>query len=536
MTIGFRIDTIIMLKKFFRSKKLIFGVEVADWLLVLIGLTLFAVITLVTISKSSIWFDEAFSVYLTKFNFFEIARYTATDVHPPFYYWILKLWVMIFGNSVLAFRSLSLLMGELAIVIGYLLTNRLFGAKAARFSLLFMVLSPMLVRYSQEARMYTLVTVIALAATYVLTYAVNSKKKLPWVIYGILISLGMWTHYFSAIIWIAHWIWRADDIRRKVGKDKFFKTFFSKEWILAHVVAIALFLPWIKTFLSQMFAVQAFGFWIPAVTPETIPNFLTNVFLYLDINKVNGWWTIAFFAVITILIAFSVRTYKVLNDKQRQSYRLIATIAFVPTILLFIMSLPPLRSAFIERYLMTSVVGIAMFVGITFAFNIKKFKIDRRTVGLIIAVCLMVFGISNVWFLGNYNKNTDDSNETMQIIEAVNKKSKAGEPIIVATPWLFYEASFYSNKHNSIYYIEPSEYNFGSLDMLKYNDESKIKQSELASFSKSNPIIWYVGYLQSNEVTLPNSDWKVLEKIYIQDRINGGNEYEAIKCQISPAK
>lgn len=61
-----------------------------DWLVLLVGLGVFAWIALANISAASIWFDEAFSAYITQFSFLDIARYTATDVHPPLYYWALK--------------------------------------------------------------------------------------------------------------------------------------------------------------------------------------------------------------------------------------------------------------------------------------------------------------------------------------------------------------------------------------------------------------------------------------------------------------
>ena len=214
-----------MLKDLFHKKQKLLDVSRRDWLLVIAALSVFITITLATITRFSIWFDESFSAYIIRFNFFDIAKYTASDVHPPLYYWILKIWAAVFGNTELGIRSLSLLFGCLAIVTAFILVNRLFGKRAARFSLLFLVLSPMLVRYSQEARMYTMVAFIALLATFVLTYAVNTKKKLPWAVYGILVSLGMWTHYFSAIVWIAHWLWRADNIRRVTNKNNFMKAF-----------------------------------------------------------------------------------------------------------------------------------------------------------------------------------------------------------------------------------------------------------------------------------------------------------------------
>ena len=154
-----------MFEKIFGRKRQKLSLQIADGYFIAAGLTVFTTITLWTITKSSVWFDEAFGAYMTRFSFFDIARYTAADVHPPLYYWLLKIWGALFGNTELGLRSMSILFGAIAIVFGYLLIHRLFDKKAARISLIFMVLSPMLVRYGQEMRMYTLVTAIALAAT-----------------------------------------------------------------------------------------------------------------------------------------------------------------------------------------------------------------------------------------------------------------------------------------------------------------------------------------------------------------------------------
>jgi 4-amino-4-deoxy-L-arabinose transferase-like glycosyltransferase len=508
------------------------GMQKTDWLYITIGLILFAVITFWTITKSSIWFDEAFGAYLIHFNFIEIARYTATDVHPPLYYWLLKLWSMLFGNTELGLRSMSVLFGGISIIFGYLLTHRLFGKKAARISLIFMVLSPMLVRYSQEARMYTLVAAIALAATYVLTFAINTKKRLPWIVYGVLVGLGMWVHYFSAIVWIAHWIWRGDVIRRVARKGKFIKTFFSKEWIMAHVVAVGSFLPWMPFFASQMFTVQAFGFWIPPVTPNTMTNFMTNVVYYQDAGNVTGWLVLGFLAVVVLLALLAFRVYRSQNEAERQAYRLIITLAFVPMLILFILSMPPLRSVFIDRYLITSALGIALFIGVTLAFGLKFLNPKWQVLITVFTAGLMVIGITNVWYYGNYNKNSHNSSGARQIVEAAVAKSADNQPIIAATPWMFYEATFYSTSSHPIYYIVPKSYPYGSLDMLKYNDQHKIK--DVAMFTKQNSIVWYIGFIGGGgKLNPPNSNWEPIKDVSINDPINGTPEYEAIQYKIS---
>jgi mannosyltransferase len=524
-----------MLKKILNSKKPILGLPVSDWLFIKFGIVVFAVLTLWTITKSSIWFDEAFGAYMIHFNFIDIAKYTAVDVHPPLYYWLLKLWSLAFGNSELALRSMSTLFAAIAIIFGYLLTHRLFGKKAARISLIFMALSPMLIRYGQEARMYALVTAIALAATYALTFAIESKKRKPWIIYGILVSLGMWTHYFSAVVWIAHWLWRADLVRRVAKKGQFLKQFFTKEWILAHIVAIGLYLPWLPFFFIQLFIVQATGFWIAPVTPDTIINFLTNIIYYQDVGNVKGWLALGFIVIIVLLATLSTKVYKSLDKPQKQSYRLIAAVAFLPPVTLFVLSMPPMPSYFIDRYLITSAIGIVLFAGITIAYSARFLKTKWQIIITALIAALLLIGVAGVWQLGNYNKNTKVSNNTRQIIEAIDKKAASGEPIIAATPWLFYEATFYSTTENPVYFIDDVEYKYGSLDMLKYSDDHKIK--DMTAFTKDKDTVWYLCYAgEQNICKAPYPSWQVLQDVSVNDSVSGKSAYKAVQYKTSSSK
>jgi len=520
-----------MPKKLLSLKKRILSLQIADWLFILAGLTVFSIITFLTISKSSIWFDEAFGIYLSHFSFFDIARYTAADVHPPLYYWLLKIWEMMFGNTELAVRSMSVLFSGIAIIFGYLLTNRLFNKKVARITLIFMVISPMLVRYGQEARMHTLVTAIALVATYVLTFAITTKKKLPWIIYGILVGLGMWAHYFSALVWIAHWIWRADIIRRIAKKGEFIKEFFTKEWIMTHIIAVALFVPWMPFLVYQLLNVQVNGFWIPPVTPDTIPNFVTNVVYYQEIGQVTGWLAAGLIAAVVLLAALALKTYKSQNESQRQAYRLIMAIAFLPILILFMLSMPPLRSSFVDRYLIPSTFGIALFIGVTLALSVKLIGLKKQIIAIIFVAGLMLSGVFNVWQLGNYNKTLNTANNTRQIIEAIVDNSPNNQPIIADSPWLFYEVVFYSTSNHPVYFInEKTQYRYGSLDMLKYNDQGKIM--DIASFSQSNPIVWYVGRPGDGDFNAPYSNWKPIKEVSVKDSITGNPSYRAIQYQI----
>jgi len=516
-----------MFKKFLTRKTKILNFEIADWVILVAGIIVFVAISLWTITKPSIWFDEAFSAYLVNFNFLEIAKFTASDVHPPFYYWLLKIWVMFFGNSELALRSMSLLFASISIIFSYLLAIKLFNKKAARISLIFLVLSPMLVRYSQEARMYALVSAIALAATYVLTIAVNSKKRLPWIIYGILISVGMWTQYFTAIIWLAHWVWRAGVIRKIAQKGKFIKTFFSKQWIMAHVIAIVLYVPWMVYFARQLLWLQKSDFWIPKVTPDTLTGFISNTVYYKDINEVTGWFAVGLIAAIAIMSFLAIRVYKNLDDSKKQSYQLVASLAFAPVILLFAMSLPPLRPVFVDRYLIASSVGIALFIGVTLSYLGKLVQFKKQLILVIMMAGLMAYGVTNVWQMGNYNKTTKSSNDTRQIVNLIAENSDDNQPIIADTPYFFCEVFYYSTVVHPVYFIETGS--FKSIESLNYYYKPEIKTKDLAAFEKSNQIFWYVGYSQEGKLDKPYSNWIPLKELQVKDTVSGKTIYRAIQ-------
>lgn len=523
-----------MLKKIlqlFQKKPSFLPLDKKDWLVLVGGLAVFTALSLWTIAKSSVWFDEAFGAYLIRFNFWDIAMYTAADVHPPLYYWLLKLWSMLFGNGELALRSMSVLFGIVAIFFAFLLAKRLFGRKAAWVSLLFMVLAPMFIRYSQEMRMYTMVAAIAFAATYALSIASETNKRKHWVVYGLLVGLGMWTHYFAAIVWLAHWVWRAWVVKtEEKNPKKLIKTFFTKNWIVAHIVAIGFFLPWMPALVRQVLDVQINGFWIPPVTPGTLLNFFTNVLYYLDDAKVTSWLALLALVIIVAMITLAGRLYRTLDRTARRNYMLVFSVAFVPSLLIFVASMPPLRSSFVDRYLIASSLGISLFIGVTLALSAKGAKAKRLVlIGALTAIA-MVIGVVNVMQLGNFNKTLQSSNNTRQTIEALKEKASDNEPIIADSPWLYYEAAFYSTTNHPVYFIDANtEYKYGSLNMLKFNDQYKIK--DLNAFSKEHPVIWYLARPEDNDVTPPSASWKKLSDVMVNDTVNNQPAYKAVRYQ-----
>jgi len=501
-----------------------------DYVFVAIALAIFASLTLWNISKATIWFDEAFSAYIIQFNFLDIARYTATDVHPPFFYWLLKIWSFFFGTTELGLRSMSVFFGAVTAVFAYVFTRRQFGRRAAIISLFVLALSPLFLRYSQEARMYTLAAAIVMAATYVLGRASESGSRKLWVLYGFLISLGMWTHYFTALAWIAHWVWRYIALRQTGLRRKVLaRNFFDRNWLTAHIIAIVLFLPWLPAMAIQLIVVQTGGFWIGPVGIDSFGTYFGTLVYFWEHDHVTGWYATALAVMGILLTLLAVRAYRAGGKSFRLSYILVLCIAAVPPIALFVASMPPLTSSFVERYLLPSAVASALFVGITLTYGLKKVGLLKQTTIFVVIGAMLIFGISNMYYYGNYNKNSRTGIETKALVQEAIAKSEPGEPIIAASPWVFYEAVFYNSDEHPIYFIDAEvDYAYGSLDMLHYSDAHKIK--DLAAFTKEHPTVWYIGYAEA-ELIPPVTTWKSIDSAAITSYIDGKTVYKGTEYQ-----
>ncbi|MFZ2602417.1 MAG: glycosyltransferase family 39 protein [Candidatus Omnitrophota bacterium] len=159
-----------------------------------------------------------------------------TDTHPPLYFWIMFFWMKIFGDSVFAVRFFSVILGVLSIPLAYKLTRHLFNENAAVFSAWFVAILAFTIRFSQEARAYSLILGLSLAAWILLLRFEKFGKKLDLFCFVFLNSLGLYTHYFYIFIVFAQFIYFTITYRKEKNiLDKFYLGFLS---------SLLLFSPW----------------------------------------------------------------------------------------------------------------------------------------------------------------------------------------------------------------------------------------------------------------------------------------------------
>lgn len=205
------------------------------------------------IDASSLWNDEGTSVAMAGRGLATIARDAANDIHPPLYYWLLHGWVRIAGTSEAGVRSLSALLGVTLVALVYALGALLAGRAAGLVAALLATLSPFLVYYSQEARMYMLTAVLACVMFYTAlrwTTAGRPGRRVWAALYVLSAAAGLYTHYaFAMILAAANLVILLDMALRRqpsAGAGRFGR------WLALQLAVFVLFAPWLPMAYRQL--------------------------------------------------------------------------------------------------------------------------------------------------------------------------------------------------------------------------------------------------------------------------------------------
>ena len=145
-------------------------------------------------------------------------NYHATDdIHPPLYHTLLHLWRLVFGDGILSARFISLISSIASVGLIYFLTKSLFDRCAAFWAALLMALASPQIIYAQEVRGYALLTLLGLAAVFMLSRIENLGPTIQRAALLGLFSFGLaFTHYFSFGLLLAMAIYTALRLRGKV--------------------------------------------------------------------------------------------------------------------------------------------------------------------------------------------------------------------------------------------------------------------------------------------------------------------------------
>jgi mannosyltransferase len=415
--------------------------------ILIIAAALFMTICMSIGLQQSVWFDEAYSIMLAKQPVDQLIHLTSIDTHPPLYYLLLKAWASLFGWSEPALRSLSVIAAGGAVVFAELLIKRLFNARAAIITLPFIVFAPFILRYGFEIRMYALASLIGIAATYVLVRAIEAKDdKRQWqlyILYAVLVALGVYTLYYTVVLWMAHliWlVWLARSQKQPVMKQK---------WWLAFGGSVLLFAPWLPTFVSQL----TNGALAPVSQPLTVDNLVGIVsfaFLYQPSWQLSAFLSLVLVFVIAAVACFAIKAFKSISLGQKPYLVLVALYLAVPIAIIALISLA--KPMYVERYLAHVLIGGCLFVGIVTAVALQKAN-KKTWVAAGALVIAMLIGTMQLAQVGNYNFQRLQY-PTIRDIAATIPVCEPGHTVLAADPYVAIELAYYLSTCDIHFYSE----------------------------------------------------------------------------------
>ncbi|MBV8578408.1 MAG: glycosyltransferase family 39 protein, partial [Acetobacteraceae bacterium] len=148
-----------------------------------------------------IWLDEAISIHQARLSLHEMFRTLYNgDRQPPLYDLVLWATIRLFGHGEFAVRLPTVIAGTLVIPVLYELGRELYDRRTGLLAAAFAALSPLLVWYSQEVRMYTFATLFGLLAVLTQLRVIRRGSPGNWAAYILSTAGLLWSHYFGLLV------------------------------------------------------------------------------------------------------------------------------------------------------------------------------------------------------------------------------------------------------------------------------------------------------------------------------------------------
>lgn len=214
------------------------------------------------LGDQNVWWDEGLAIWAVRQSWIRMTLWTASDVHPPVYFWLLKAWVSLAGETEFAARFISLVCGMVTVAALYPLGKALLGRRVALLATLLLAISRFHVWWSQEMRMYIVATLWGVCSLYLLVRWCKAERWWPTetqtypehptrlaLLYVLVTAAGLYTLYlFVTVVLIENlfFLWlllhQAPSMRRRS----------LVRWVLSQLAALALFVPWLALALPRM--------------------------------------------------------------------------------------------------------------------------------------------------------------------------------------------------------------------------------------------------------------------------------------------
>lgn len=348
--------------------------------------------------------------------------------HAPLYFLLIRFWMQIFGSSVVAVRSFSVLSSVLVLPSVYWFCRTFGSTRTGWIAVSLLALSPFFVAYAQEARPYSFWLLTVVLCYGALLRAIRLQTVSSWGIYGLALTVSLYTSLLSLLLAVGQgiYVWKA------TGRTSL------RRWLAAAGVAILAFLPWVWVVGQQWEALGSNTTWMrTALNPLVMLAIWLYSFavLFFDVPVVSsGWVALAQAAIAFSVLAVMVYSLYYLQKMPRQIGLLIAALCLpIPISLIGLDLIFQGQASATTRYLMPSQFGVliatASFLAMPSRLSSTRFRQIQQTIFVFLMVLSLISCLVNLNRSPDYQKDRNRANPTIAAI-----LNQSTDPVLLAEP------------------------------------------------------------------------------------------------------
>ncbi|MFQ6039280.1 MAG: glycosyltransferase family 39 protein [Candidatus Poribacteria bacterium] len=403
------------------------------WLAVCAIFLLGAILRIYGLTQQSLWLDEANGIRIAEKSFPEIISELKDDVSPPLHYFMLHIWMKIFGSGELSTRAFVAIFGILLIPAIYYVGSSLFNRRVGLISAFIASVAQFHLRYSQEVRMYSMLALLGLLSAYLLYKALTTDTRTSWIGYTLCATLTIYTHNYGIFIAISGVVFFVIcAIIQNTGWKKF---------LLAQCIIAVLYLPWLPVLILRQYGSSAIVGWIPYMRPYHVyETFITYSGLGFEvfnpaINNLITWAGFAVFICCFLAGVFSLRKYKrIFVPYIRKNTGLVLLLCYFFVTLAIPMLVSIKKPIYLTgRYSISAWPAFPLIVGL----GASKIK-NRYILSIVLAFMLSVSSISLYWYYSAWVKSYDRS-----IASFIESKATEDDLAVFVPSWIDIPINYY---------------------------------------------------------------------------------------------
>ena len=363
------------------------------------------VLGLIRLGTPSFWVDEAFTAWRTEQSYAELI-----EGYHWLYQTIVNLWATFAGTSEWSLRVPSVVGAMLACALLVVLARMFFERRVALLSGLLLATSPFLVKWSQQARGYTLLVALSVLSWILLVRALDRGSRPAWALYGLAFAaVVVWHPIAGALLVPAQLVLAAQRRDRLLPHG-----------LLAAVIVLALGGMWAGQILERSTGEGPGGVdWLTTPSPETAAR------TFLDVSGAGGLGAV-------LGVAGSVVLWRVGRTAVAAWLAAWAVAPFVLALLAL-----PLKPLFLDRYLITAAPAFALLGGVA----LGSLRLRPQTVALAVVMLASALGLAQWYSSAEPNGNWRGENWRAAVREVLDRR-EANEPILMV-PWSVRQAAMY---------------------------------------------------------------------------------------------